>query len=391
MPAPMVRRSSGHSSEISVAPIPHSPPMPIPARSRSAASIQMFVEKALSKVKSEKQIMVSIKVRTRPNRSATGPHSRRHPPPDQEQGEQNPAVISDIGGRGRNSRTRQQLAQRRNQNERVDEGIHAIQHPSAPRRPESADLIWRQRDASRLSFAHGMIPPRTRESARGTAVSTFNFEESPTSEFVAPAFRRALWDQADAAAAADGRYMNQNYRSANGIGSCALVAGISVTMPPRDSPGTSRDENYNSGWRETGYGTRTRCANSARKLQEEFDSARSGATRGVGPRSRGNSGRHGIGRRRCQPNDGQAQRLHERSSQLRVARKSSARNTASHPRYLCRHDFRLRASSGTHGPEICPRLRRTEYLHGGRFGCSPRTHRGGHRQRRTRSFRRNGR
>ena len=83
------------------------------------------------------------------------PPQESHPPSNQEQGEQNSAVISDIGGRRGNSRARQQVAQRRNQNERVDEGIHAIQHPSAPGRPEPADLIWRQRDSSRCHLRMG--------------------------------------------------------------------------------------------------------------------------------------------------------------------------------------------------------------------------------------------
>ncbi len=90
MPAPIVRRVSGHSSEISVAPIDHSPPIPIPAHNRSAASIQMLVENALRKVKTEKQMIVSIRVRTRPNLSATGPQSSAMPQPTRNRAKSSP-------------------------------------------------------------------------------------------------------------------------------------------------------------------------------------------------------------------------------------------------------------------------------------------------------------
>ncbi len=50
----------------------------------------MFVAKALNNVKSEKQMIVSINVRTRPNRSATGPHSKAIPHPTKNRAKRTP-------------------------------------------------------------------------------------------------------------------------------------------------------------------------------------------------------------------------------------------------------------------------------------------------------------
>ena len=47
------------------------------------------------------------------------------------------------------ARSRQQLGQRRHEHQRVDERVHAVERPAAPRGPEAADLIRRQRRRAR--------------------------------------------------------------------------------------------------------------------------------------------------------------------------------------------------------------------------------------------------
>src|SRR6266849_5871508 len=90
-PAPFFRRSSGHSSATNVPPIDHSPPMPTPASSRNTASDHTLVATAPRKVKSE------------------------------------------------------QHAERGHEHEGIDERVHAVERPSAPRGPEAADLVARER------------------------------------------------------------------------------------------------------------------------------------------------------------------------------------------------------------------------------------------------------
>src|SRR6266481_5378608 len=61
--------------------IDHSPPIPMPASRRKAAKTQTLVDKALSRVKTEKKMIVKLSVRTRPNRSAIGPQINDKPHP----------------------------------------------------------------------------------------------------------------------------------------------------------------------------------------------------------------------------------------------------------------------------------------------------------------------
>ncbi len=90
------------------------------------------------------------------------PPQQGHPPANQKQREEDTAVITDIPIARGNSGTGQQFPQRGNQNERVDERIHPVQHPTSPSRPESADLVARERDSSCCHCAAG----RTQEPAR---------------------------------------------------------------------------------------------------------------------------------------------------------------------------------------------------------------------------------
>src|SRR5713226_3631459 len=105
----MVRRSSGQSSETSAAPTDHSPPMPTPARNRKIARVHTPVENAASKVKNEKQKMLNIMVRTRPNRSAMGPQMRANPYPIMNSAKKSPpkyptlAAVAGIPDLGRSS------------------------------------------------------------------------------------------------------------------------------------------------------------------------------------------------------------------------------------------------------------------------------------------------
>ncbi len=68
------------------------------------------------------------------------PHHRRAPP-EQEKGEQNAAVVANIARRCLYARPRQQLGQRRHEDERIYKGVHSIERPATPRRQEPALLI----------------------------------------------------------------------------------------------------------------------------------------------------------------------------------------------------------------------------------------------------------
>jgi len=64
--------------------------MPTPARKRKRASDHTPVEAAASRVNTENQIMVSISVRARPKRSATGPQTSAMPHPIMKSAKSNP-------------------------------------------------------------------------------------------------------------------------------------------------------------------------------------------------------------------------------------------------------------------------------------------------------------
>ena len=74
-----------------------------------------------------------------------GSPDHRESPADEEQREQHAAVEADVSGRGCDAGFRQQLGQRGSEDERVDERVHAVERPPAPRRPEPADLIGSER------------------------------------------------------------------------------------------------------------------------------------------------------------------------------------------------------------------------------------------------------
>jgi hypothetical protein len=69
------------------------------------------------------------------------PPHHRQAPAEQEQREQHAAVVHNVAGRGGDARTRQQLAQRGHEHDRVNRGVHAVERPAAPRRPEPANLV----------------------------------------------------------------------------------------------------------------------------------------------------------------------------------------------------------------------------------------------------------
>lgn len=90
-----------------------------------------------------------------PARSEDGDHERAdaakfvahrtpkkcQPPAHQEQGEEQAAVIPDVGLGGGHAGAGQKFPQRGNEDERIDRGVHAVKSPSAPRCPEAADLV----------------------------------------------------------------------------------------------------------------------------------------------------------------------------------------------------------------------------------------------------------
>src|ERR1700691_5086432 len=127
--APILRRSSGHSSATKVPPIAHSPPIPTPASSRKG-------EQRVAKNRGRGGAHPAISVGYRPP-------NERQPPSHEKKGKQQPAVEANVGGSCRNTRLRQKLAHRRDQNERVDERIHAVERPSGPGGPKTAHLVFR--------------------------------------------------------------------------------------------------------------------------------------------------------------------------------------------------------------------------------------------------------
>ncbi len=82
------------------------------------------------------------------------PPEKCQAPAHQKQREQQPAIVANVSlGRG-NPGARQQFAQGRHQHQRIDKGIHAVERPSSPRRPETAQLIACQGRGS--SFRDGL-------------------------------------------------------------------------------------------------------------------------------------------------------------------------------------------------------------------------------------------
>ena len=81
------------------------------------------------------------------------PPQKRQSPAEQKKCEQQSAIEADVAFRCGNSGARQEVAQRRNQHQRVNERIHAIERPASPRSPEPANLIARQRNHRRWPCA----------------------------------------------------------------------------------------------------------------------------------------------------------------------------------------------------------------------------------------------
>ena len=80
-------------------------------------------------------------MRARPKRSAIGPQMKRQSPAHQKQREQDGAgAAPTFAGEPSMPDSRQQLGERRAQHQRIDEGIHAVQSPAGPGRPEAGDL-----------------------------------------------------------------------------------------------------------------------------------------------------------------------------------------------------------------------------------------------------------
>jgi len=75
------------------------------------------------------------------------PPDERQAPSHQEQREHQRAGVADVGRRRLDARPRQKLGQRRAEHERVDDAVHAVQHPAEPRGPEADDLLPVQRRA----------------------------------------------------------------------------------------------------------------------------------------------------------------------------------------------------------------------------------------------------
>src|SRR5262249_9007017 len=71
----------------------------------------------------------------------------REAPAGEEDGEENAAVEADIGLIGRDAGAGEKVAECGDQHERVDEGVHAVERPTGPGGPETADLIGGERKA----------------------------------------------------------------------------------------------------------------------------------------------------------------------------------------------------------------------------------------------------
>src|SRR5580698_8613387 len=62
-------------------------------------------------------------------------------PAEQEQREEQAAVITNVSFGGGEAGARKEFAEGRNEDEGVDDGVHAVESPAAPGGPEAADLI----------------------------------------------------------------------------------------------------------------------------------------------------------------------------------------------------------------------------------------------------------
>src|SRR5262249_33092954 len=75
------------------------------------------------------------------------PPEEREAPPDEEDRKEHASVVADVGGRRLDAGAREQVAEGGDEDERVDEGVHAVEGPAPPRGPESADLVGGEWDA----------------------------------------------------------------------------------------------------------------------------------------------------------------------------------------------------------------------------------------------------
>ena len=72
---------------------------------------------------------------------ADGPPEEGATPADEEKGEEEAAVVADVSFGGGDAGAREEIAEGRDENEGVDDGVHAVESPAAPGGPEAADLI----------------------------------------------------------------------------------------------------------------------------------------------------------------------------------------------------------------------------------------------------------
>ena len=75
MPRALPRCFSGHVSLTSVAPLAHSPPMPMPSSTRNAANCHTFCAKPHANVNTEYRRMLKFSARVRPSLSARTPNN----------------------------------------------------------------------------------------------------------------------------------------------------------------------------------------------------------------------------------------------------------------------------------------------------------------------------
>src|SRR5580704_15703990 len=85
-----------------------------------------------------------------PELVAYWPPQKGKSPANQEECEKQTAVETNVAFCRRDAGARQKFAQRRQQNQRIDERVHPVEGPAAPRGPESTDLIGGERDGIRL-------------------------------------------------------------------------------------------------------------------------------------------------------------------------------------------------------------------------------------------------
>ena len=74
-----------------------------------------------------------------------GPPKKSEAPAGKKHGEQHAAVETHVGLSGCDAGARQQIAQRRDHDQRIQERIHAVQRPTAPGCPEAAHLVGAER------------------------------------------------------------------------------------------------------------------------------------------------------------------------------------------------------------------------------------------------------